>query len=184
MKRLPLPDQETLLRLFAYDPETGDLHWRVRTPDMFEDTATRSAEHNCRIWNAKTAGRRIQRASHHGHLQMKIGGDEFYAHRVIWKMVTGQEPDHIDHINGRPDDNRMSNLRAASHSQNMRNRKVSKNNRSGRVGVFKAPGNKWDAQIVGHNGQERLGRFVCFGQACRVRAAAEKEHGYQVRARV
>ena len=114
---------------------------------------------------------------------MRIGDKHYYAHRVIWKMVTGDEPEHIDHINGRPDDNRLTNLRAATHSLNMRNRKVSKSNRSARVGVFKAPGNKWDAQIVGHNGQERLGRFVCFGQACRVRAAAEKEHGYQVRAR-
>ena len=107
----------------------------------------------------------------------------YYCHRIAWKMVTGGEPEHLDHISGRPDDNRIVNLRAVSRSENMRNCKRPVTNKSGRVGVFRVR-KKWEAQIVGRFGQESLGRFACFGQACRVRAAAEKEHGYNLRSRL
>lgn len=44
-------------------------------------------------------------------------------HRLIWKVVTGQEPRGlVDHINGVRDDNRFENLRDVSPSVNAVNR--------------------------------------------------------------
>lgn len=44
-----------------------------------------------------------------------------YAHRVIWEAVHGEIPAglEIDHLNGRKADNRISNLDAVTHSENV-----------------------------------------------------------------
>jgi hypothetical protein len=56
MAKRVLPDQETLLKLLRYEPETGKLFWRPRTPDMFPE-GEKSAKHNCNVWNSNNAGK-------------------------------------------------------------------------------------------------------------------------------
>lgn len=63
--------------------------------------------------------------------------------RLIVPTSNGQ---CIDHINHNPLDNRKSNLRACTQSQNFSNRKISNNNTSGYKGVSLLKG-KWRAQI-------------------------------------
>lgn len=53
-------------------------------------------------------------------------------HRLIMNTSEGLV---IDHINGNKNDNRKENLRICSQSQNARNRRLSKNNKSGISGV-------------------------------------------------
>jgi hypothetical protein len=54
----------------------------------------------------------------------QVGGKSYLAHRIIWKMHHGREPSGvIDHVNGCPLDNRIENLREASHAQNSWNAK-------------------------------------------------------------
>ena len=61
----------------------------------------------------------------------------YYCHRVVWELhnrplVAGET---IDHVNMVRSDNRIENLRIASRSENMQNRKRLRNNASGIKGL-------------------------------------------------
>ena len=59
-----------------------------------------------------------------GYLSVRLFKKRRLAHRLIWMMMTGSMPDQqIDHIDGCPSNNRWSNLRLASQSENNQNRK-------------------------------------------------------------
>ena len=69
-----------------------------------------------------------------------------YMHRVIAPPMPGMVVDHID---GDGLNNRRGNLRQATISENVRNRRISKNNRSGFKGVHLHPETgKWRARIM------------------------------------
>lgn len=70
-----------------------------------------------------------------------------YMHREILGLSFG-DPRKADHRDGNGLDNRRSNLRIATHSQNMWNTKVPKHNTSGMKGVsWDRVNEKWIAQI-------------------------------------
>jgi hypothetical protein len=55
----------------------------------------------------------------------------FALHRVIYKLKTGEEPETVDHIDGNTHNNKIENLRSATQSQQLQNRKVFKSNKLG-----------------------------------------------------
>ena len=55
------------------------------------------------------------------YLQISFQGKVWQLHRLIWKLVTGEEPNLIDHINHDGTDNRWANLRSVSPKQNNMN---------------------------------------------------------------
>jgi hypothetical protein len=115
-----------------------------------------------------------------GYFTIGVQGKRYLTHRVIWFWMTGEWPkSEIDHINGDKTDNRWSNLRAATRSQNMRNRGPHNDNKSGLKGVhFSKKGNKWIAQIYANNQRKQLGRFDCPAAASLAyQVAASKYHG-------
>lgn len=81
--------------------------------------------------------------------------------------MTGSWPKGvIDHINGDPSDNRFSNLREATQSQNCANARKSKNNTSGVKGVhWDRVNKKWRATIMHKRRQITIGRFDTIKQA-------------------
>lgn len=94
----------------------------------------------------------------------KISDNEYdgvtcvYMHREIMKVTDRNK--HVDHINGNGLDNRKSNLRICSVSQNTRNRRNNnKNNSSGYTGVCKHPCGKWEAYIHHHRKKIYLGIY-------------------------
>ncbi|MEQ4254260.1 HNH endonuclease [Pseudomonas syringae] len=98
-------------------------------------------------------------------------------HRTVMGSPKGML---IDHKSGETLDCRKENLRVCNHAQNMRNRKISKANKSGFKGVHecsKSPGT-YIAQITIDGSKLRLGRFKDPAEAhsayC---AAATKYHG-------
>jgi len=107
-----LPSQNTLLELLNYDPLTGELRWKFRPEGPPQ-------------WNGKWAGKLAGGVSKsQGHMVLNIGRRLMLVHRIIWKMVYGVDPPHdLDHRDGDPTNNRLSNLRSATHFQNMRNKK-------------------------------------------------------------
>lgn len=97
-----------------------------------------------------------------GYVVIKIMGDRYLSHRLAWIYVYGVIPNKfIDHINGNPSDNRIVNLREASHAQNMQNQlKPQKNNSSGYLGVYlQKNSNKYRADIKLNGKTIHLGVF-------------------------
>ncbi len=70
---------------------------------------------------------RIQR-----YYQVYIGGKKIAAHRIIWKLMTGETPEEVDHINRDGHDNRWANLREVDRSLNCVNQSTRKDNKYGR----------------------------------------------------
>lgn len=172
-----LPPQDVLLQLFEYAPATGLLFWKKRDPEMFSDLPNGSIA-NANNWNAKWAGRQaFTSINSHGYFHGSIFYKLFLAHRVVWKMHTGEDADQIDHVNGVPNDNRINNLRNVSHQENHKNRSSQSNTSSGTVGVYRKNG-KYAAHIKVNQKQIYLGIFDRYEDAVNARKSAEIEYGF------
>lgn len=175
-----LPPPELLRQLLRYEPETGDLHWRERTSEMFCN-GLQTAQHSCAIWNGRFAGKlAFTSKTNWGYLQGSIFNQKMLAHRVIWAIHNGAWPkSEIDHINGIRNDNRLTNLRDVTSSANKRNSKKPRDNTSGKVGVsWDRHREKWAAYISADNKIINLGRFSQKDDAVAARKNAEIIHGY------
>jgi len=85
-------------------------------------------------------------------------GSHMSMHRFLMGNPKGK---HVDHINGNGLDNRRSNLRIATISQNLANTDKHSHNTSGYKGVYWDKVNKkWKAQITKNNKVRSLGRYV------------------------
>ena len=98
-------------------------------------------------------------------------------HRLILGDVDSKL--HIDHINGNKLDNRKSNLRICTASENARNRGKQRNNTSGYKGVcYDKARQKWKAEIKANGVRRMLGRFNTAEDAHQAYVNAAKElHG-------
>ena len=105
----------------------------------------------------------------------------YRAHRVAWLLHTGEVPGdmQIDHIDGDPTNNRISNLRLVTHRENGINQRKHKNNTSGVMGLYwhKKAG-KWAVQISEFGKIKYLGLFEDKWEAICARKSAENRFGY------
>lgn len=94
-----------------------------------------------------------------GYWLLSIQGRRYAAHRAAWLYMTGDWPTlNIDHINGQRADNRWSNLRQATISQNNMNRRCA--SATGFKGVRFASGRrKWEARLEKDGRCHWLGYF-------------------------
>lgn len=167
-----------LNEVLHYDPDTGALTFKARGAHLFEATARFSAQAQANFWNGRNAGKpALAQRNARGYLQGWLFGKKTSAHRVIWQLMTGQDPSVIDHINGDPSDNRWANLREVSLSENQRNRRLGKNNTSGAIGVARCR-DKWKAQLRIGRKDVYLGVFATVEEASEARAAASRAHGF------
>ncbi len=144
--------------LFNYDPNTGIFTWK-----------------NCKH-KYRNGTRACGSVASHGYPQI-YAGTVYLAHRVAWLYMTGHWPDStIDHANGIRTDNRWSNLRLATQTQQNANMATRADNKSGFKGVSRNRGNKkWRARIAVEGKQLLIGVFDCpvTAHAAYVRAASE-----------
>lgn len=99
-------------------------------------------------------------------------------HRLISGLRLGDKRE-VDHINGNTVDNRRSNLRIVSHSENMKNARQRKTNTSGYKGVsWSSSLNRWMAFISVEGRTKNLGMFSDKESAYKAYCnAALKYHG-------
>lgn len=96
-------------------------------------------------------------------------------HEYLHRIVMNESNQYVDHINGNTLDNRKSNLRICSNSDNLKNRvKLPKNNTSGILGVrFRPDRNKWYSEIHCNNQKINLGSYTNKEDAIKARIEAE-----------
>ena len=180
-KSILTPD--AVRQLLDYDPKTGALTWRERTPDAFQ-SGRRTAEHTCANWNSQFGGKpAFGVVTKNGYMQGTVFGAKYLAHRIIWLLEYGVWPDgDIDHINGVRTDNRLSNLRDVPRSVNSKNAKRSIANTSGVTGVrWYARKSKWRAEICVDGKSRSLGYYSTIEEAAAARALASHKHGFTER---
>lgn len=183
MAATDLPSPSELHKYLSYDPETGELRWKARTPEMFEDGG-HTKEHNCAAWNARHAGRQaLTSASSNGYRHGAMCGKTLTAHRVAYAIMTGEwPPEQIDHINGVRDDNRWANLRAVNSAENKRNMQRSSRSSSGVTGVYwDKRRSVWHAHVTLNRRRRFLGYFDTIEDAAAARQRANLELGFTQR---
>ncbi|HFN5074003.1 TPA: HNH endonuclease [Pseudomonas aeruginosa] len=152
-------DRNRLRELFNYDPETGNFTWKVKRGKM-------------------KPGDQAGYLRKDGYIRLFFDYSYYQAHRLAM-IYMGRDIQglHVDHINGIPSDNRIENLRAVRHAENMRNMRMPKSNKSGVCGV-QAAGEKWIASIRFERKVIHLGTFSNIEDAISARKNAERNYGY------
>ena len=127
--------QDEIKKILHYNPDTG-------------------------IFTRIKSGKIIGTINKGGYCVASIDYKQYKLHRLAFLYVYGYMPKLIDHINGIPHDNRISNLREVTRCQNAMNRKIHTNNKTGIKGVYwNKSCKKWLAQIQIGNFRKYLGLF-------------------------
>jgi hypothetical protein len=139
--------------LVNYCPHKGDLWWKPRTPSMFCASGRyllKTPDEMCKLWNARFADRPAFTAlAKNGYRVGAILNRQYKAHRVAFAFMRGFWPAAIDHINGDRSDNKWSNLRCATMSQNSSNRVSGRNHKTSRYKGVSAREGRWLARCQG-----------------------------------
>lgn len=135
--------QEELKEQLHYNPETG----------IFTRKITSSSR--------ALAGSVTGYKNRLGYIEITVKSSAYLGHRLAWLYMTGNFPkEFIDHIDGVRNNNKFSNLREATHSQNLQNVGMPKNNKSGVKGVtWNKAMKKWRCQCMANRIGYHLGYF-------------------------
>lgn len=145
----PLPGPATLHEILDYDARSGRFIWKERPRRFF------SSDRCWRTWNTRYSGTEaLVTVGSCGYCFGSIFKTSVAAHRVAFAMSHGRwATGEIDHINGKPDDNRICNLRECTRRENAINT-VAKKGTSRFKGVsFHKAKSKWRAAF----GQKHIG---------------------------
>jgi len=158
--------QEYLMQLLSYDKETGDFVWLVPYGPI--------------VKKGDVAGTLFLCPNGKKYLRIGINKKHYRAHRLAFFYVNGEWPENeVDHQDGNGLHNWWDNLRLATKSQNQRNRRLNKNNKSDVCGVcFDKERNKWVASIRGNERLVKLGRHEDKFEAICLRKSAENKFNY------
>ena len=149
---------ERLRELFKYDQKTGQFIWKVRN--------------GRRIRVGQIAGS----LNADGYVRVRIDGISYQAHRLIWKHVTGEEPPtSLDHKDLDKCNNRITNLRPATHGLNGANRRLRKDNKTGFKGVSRLSRGCYQAYVRFDRKLIVLGYFLTPEEAHAAYCAAARD---------
>ena len=143
----PLPPVEELWERFSYNPLTGNLYQRLSGKGQKQGAVAGTVRSN----GYRAVGIRRNKRK-----------ELFFASRLIYAWHHGRDPGdmEVDHIDRCPSNNRISNLRLATSSQQNANRIAPKRSSSLPLGVRKnTDGTKYAARIGVNGEQIHLGSF-------------------------
>lgn len=145
--------------LLNYDAETGEFVWRVRRRKV-------------------SVGDVAGYISSAGYRYICIDQKDYRAGHLAWLWMTGNWPEiEIDHKDRVRANDAWSNLRQATRSQNLTNRRVMSNNLLGVKGVYFRYG-KYCATVYVNRKAVWLGAYTNIADAsAAVRAGGAKYHG-------
>ncbi len=151
--------------VFRYDTETGLLYWRIKP-------AVRVAIGDLAGWTDNS-----------GYQRVLFCGVRYQVHRIIWDMHNPNNPvmrsEEVDHIDHNRLNNILSNLRKVNRKENMENKKLYRNNKSGVPGVvWNKRDERWVARITTNQVQTHIGYFVDWFDAVCARKSAENKYGF------
>jgi hypothetical protein len=152
--------QERLKELLSYDPLTGVFLWRGGQKKTVSGQVAGTVDKD-------------------GYIIICADQKLYRAHRLAWLWMTGEWPKgQIDHEDLDKRNNRFSNLRDATKSQNMRNLKCRSTSTTGLKGVqFDARRNLYYANITTEGRKTWLGYHATAELAAAAyRAAAAEQH--------
>ena len=147
---------ERLRRFLTYQPESGCFFWNVESRSGFQQSVINHMPGDEAGTPRKSDGRIV----------IRIDGRTYLRYRLAWLWMTGQWPiREIDHVDGDPANDRISNLREASRGLNQQNiRRPIKTKKSSKyLGVFankKGRAAPWRAAIGDRGRQIHLGAFM------------------------
>jgi hypothetical protein len=145
-----------------YNPDTGYLWWTKRVCGRPFDRPAGSVDkgHGYVFVSRKNSGVFVK----------------YLAHRVAWFLYHGIWPkDQIDHTNNIRNDNRIINLREATQSENMGNKKIQGGGSSKYKGVI-WENNAWRARIMVNYKKISLGSYKEEKEAALAYNKAALEH--------
>ena len=125
------------------------------------------------------AGQQTGIPSPQGYIQICVGGSTYTAQELAYFWMKGEWAPMVDHKNLVRTDNRWTNLRPATRSQNMANASATVKSSSGIRGVYKdKKSGKWIAAVNHGSFRKTLGRFDDLAVAAKVRLKAMMDiHG-------
>lgn len=128
-----------LIQVLSYSKRTGIFRWKISTS------------------NRAKAGEIAGTITPTGYVRIRIDDELWYGHRLAWFYVTGSPPTRIvDHKDNTTRNNRWSNLRLATASQNNANCGPRARNKTGFKGVSYSQSNKG---YVAYIGKQYLGTY-------------------------
>lgn len=155
---------DRLNEVLSYNAVTGEFLWKISPR------------------NRTLPGDKAGHMNDQGYMLCTIDQKKIRLHRAAWAMHYGEIPSgHLDHINGIRSDNRISNLRLATQSQNMQNTATRKDNKHRVKGVHKRKDNgRFSAHIAVDGKSRYLGCFGSLEEAQNARLQAEIDlHPYR-----
>ncbi|MBV9127076.1 MAG: HNH endonuclease [Verrucomicrobia bacterium] len=152
MQKHPRLTRARLRELLHYDPDTGEFRW----------------------W--KRVGNEVRLGEKAGYLEIRIDKRVYQAHQLAWRYMTGHwcRP-LVDHRDGDATNNRWTNLRRATPSQNNANSRRPRHNTSGYKGVSLRKSGRWQAVICNKGRLISLGTFATPEAAHAAYAAAARK---------
>lgn len=160
-------NQDQIKHAFDYNPDTGVVTWK-------NPTGPRVKKGDIVKCNRVTYG------------AVMVLGVSIRIHRLIWIYVNGEiNKDEIDHINGIRDDNRIVNLRVVTKRDNLKNKCIYRNNKTGISGVrnddksgkYRSFINTKDVKYMGLGSYDNIFDAACARKSAEIKYGYHKNHG-------